>query len=1084
MNNNKDDYKKNNLKIKKNIVLKNSTPKETHKLFISECKNIKDIIVRSIISIENKISLNLNSDTDSDIANTCLSGLHKKINKLCNKKSFSNDYLKDLQIIIDDLTTMICGFGALNIDDLLYITTGKSINNLIFENGDDIMDDKIKIILEYIEPIGYKLINWKENFVPQTDDSICIDKNGENIISVEQSNNLECFINDSGKSFNHKVHGIKFIIQNTSNKVTMVISGIIKNVSANLLTDNKYINKQLTELIDMKSKMTNFQNIFQNIIDSLTIKDLLIYSKNDIFKRVYAIKNEINMINQKKFDAVIREFADKDIINQRYSIMNLLLYNDPNKEMQYICNLLYEIITMKVNDTKNARMLYNSFPWNIKKLLKSHMKNALDFSQEVTKKYDINYLTLEQQIYLMKAPDNVKEKAMSKFKEIKNKDDTSGTKAKQYLEGLVKIPFNIYKTEPVLSIMKNINTLFKTFVEKNNTNNEIMIENKKKYTNHEVIKYINSYTDILYTKVKDNIYNYINEQKLKKLIELTHIINSDKELKEYMPYSKINKLDRAKLICDIIRNTNLDYNTIFNISNSINSDNEDFIRYRQTQDIIDESKIMKKYISTIENTLENSVYSHNNAKKQLMKVIAQWVNGEQTGYCFGFEGSPGIGKTSLAKNGLSKCLVDENDKTRPFSFIALGGSSNGSSLEGHSYTYVSSTWGRIVDILMESKCMNPIIYIDELDKVSKTEHGREIIGIFTHLVDSTQNSTFQDKYFSGIDIDLSKVLFIFSYNDPEQVDRILLDRIHRIKFENLSLEDKIVIVNKYIIPELNEKMGFDKIVNIDDNTIEYIIEEYTNEPGVRKLKELFFDLFGEINIELLNNENIEDKVPVTIDIESIEDKYLVKYRRVIEKKIHNNDNIGVINGLWANVLGKGGIIPIQTLFFPSSTFLELKLTGLQGDVMKESMNVAKTLAWNLTTSKNKKHWIKVFEDTKCQGLHIHCPEGAVNKDGPSAGAAITVCIYSLLNKFKIPNNIAITGEINLQGEITAIGGLEHKITGGIKAGVTKFFFPEANERDFIQFKNNTKNKNINNNNDIQFIHVDNIDNLLSQIGFH
>ncbi len=541
----------------------------------------------------------------------------------------------------------------------------------------------------------------------------------------------------------------------------------------------------------------------------------------------------------------------------------------------------------------------------------------------------------------------------------------------------------------------------------------------------------------------------------------------------------MNKQNRINTINNFISNENVDYNTIFNISYSIDNNNDDYILYKQTQDIIKESNIMKKYITDVNNILDNSIYSHSNAKKQLMKVIAQWINGEQTGYCFGFEGSPGIGKTSLAKNGLSKCLIDENNNTRPFSFIALGGSSNGSSLEGHSYTYVSSTWGRIVDILMESKCMNPIIYIDELDKVSKTEHGREIIGIFTHMVDSTQNSSFQDKYFSGIEIDLSKVLFIFSYNDPDQVDRILLDRIHRIKFENLTIDDKIVIVNKYIIPELNEKMGFEEIVNIDNETIEFIIEEYTNEPGVRKLKEIFFDLFGEINIELLNNDIKDTELPIQIDIDKIENKYLFKYKKIMERKIHNNSAIGIINGLWANTLGKGGIIPIQTLFFPSSTFLELKLTGLQGDVMKESMNVAKTLAWNLTPNKIKSKWIKIFSDSKCQGLHIHCPEGAVSKDGPSAGAAITTAIFSLFNDKKISNNIAVTGEINLQGEVTAIGGLEYKIIGGIKAGVKKFFYPKSNERDFIQFKNDTNEKYIND--DVEFVQIENINQLLSEL---
>ena len=146
------------------------------------------------------------------------------------------------------------------------------------------------------------------------------------------------------------------------------------------------------------------------------------------------------------------------------------------------------------------------------------------------------------------------------------------------------------------------------------------------------------------------------------------------------------------------------------------------------------------------------------------------------GYAFGFEGPPGTGKTTLAKRGISKCLIDYEGNTRPFAFIALGGSSNGSTLEGHNYTYVGSTYGRIVDILMETKCMNPIIYIDELDKISKTEHGKEIVGILTHLTDTTQNDTWCDKYFSGVKLDLSRVLFIFSYNDPSLIDKILLDR--------------------------------------------------------------------------------------------------------------------------------------------------------------------------------------------------------------------------------------------------------------------------------------------------------------------
>jgi ATP-dependent Lon protease len=347
--------------------------------------------------------------------------------------------------------------------------------------------------------------------------------------------------------------------------------------------------------------------------------------------------------------------------------------------------------------------------------------------------------------------------------------------------------------------------------------------------------------------------------------------------------------------------------------------------------------------------------------------------------------------------------------------------------------------------------MNPIIYVDELDKVSKTEHGKEIIGILMHLIDTTQNNGFQDKYFSGIELDLSKALFIFSYNDPSQIDKILLDRIHRIRFENLSFDEKIVIVRKYILPEINRKMGFsDDTIVLTDEMVEYIIETYTLESGVRKLKEVIFDLFGEINIELLQNSE-EIQIPFVLTKEHMNTRYLQKYTKVRDTLIHKTPEIGILNGLWASVYGKGGIIPIQTMFYPSASFLELRLTGLQGDVMKESMNVAKSLAWNMLDPNTQKSLVKTFEETKCQGLHIHCPEGAVPKDGPSAGTAITLAIFSLFTSKQIRNDIAITGEINLQGFVTEIGGLEDKIHGGIKAGITTFLFPKANIPDFEKY---------------------------------
>jgi ATP-dependent Lon protease len=384
----------------------------------------------------------------------------------------------------------------------------------------------------------------------------------------------------------------------------------------------------------------------------------------------------------------------------------------------------------------------------------------------------------------------------------------------------------------------------------------------------------------------------------------------------------------------------------------------------------------------------------------------------------------------------------------------MGGSTNSSTLDGHNYTYVGSTWGRIVDILMDTKIMNPIIFIDELDKVSKTENGKEIIGILTHLIDQTQNDTFQDKYFNGINLNLSKALFIFSYNDVELIDRILLDRIHRIKFDTISVEDKLIITRNFILPEIYKKMGLNEMISISDSVIEYIIQDYTSEPGVRKLKELMFEIIGEINLDILkNNVSMVEDIPIVITIKDIKMKYLKEHTEVRPTKIHAEALVGVINGLWANSVGKGGILPIEASYFPCNTFLDLKLTGMQGEVMKESMTVAKSLAWSLFLKEGTKAQTlqEKLGEHKNQGLHIHVPEGATPKDGPSAGTAITMVMYSLFSGQKIKNEVAITGEICLQGRVTAIGGLELKILGGIRAGVKTFIYPKENEKDFIKF---------------------------------
>jgi ATP-dependent Lon protease len=245
--------------------------------------------------------------------------------------------------------------------------------------------------------------------------------------------------------------------------------------------------------------------------------------------------------------------------------------------------------------------------------------------------------------------------------------------------------------------------------------------------------------------------------------------------------------------------------------------------------------------------LDECVYGLNDAKIQVMQMLGQWIsNPSAMGTAIAIHGPMGTGKTSIIKDGISKILG------REFTFIALGGAGDSSFLEGHSYTYEGSTWGKIVQILIDSKCMNPIIYFDELDKVSDTPRGEEIIGILTHLTDTSQNSQFHDKYFSEIDFDLSKCLFIFSYNDESKVNPILRDRMYRIKTKGYEAKDKVVIARNYLLPKIREQVNFkdDEIV-IPDDTIQYIVSNNAftkEEAGVRNLKRCLEIVFTKINL--------------------------------------------------------------------------------------------------------------------------------------------------------------------------------------------------------------------------------------------
>lgn len=441
---------------------------------------------------------------------------------------------------------------------------------------------------------------------------------------------------------------------------------------------------------------------------------------------------------------------------------------------------------------------------------------------------------------------------------------------------------------------------------------------------------------------------------------------------------------------------------------------------KTTKDILDLKKA--------NDILERDHYGLKEAKSRVLDYLAvKKLNPSMKGGILCLAGPPGIGKTSLVKS-----IADAMG--RKFVRVSLGGVRDEAEIRGHRRTYIGSMPGKLIKAMKDAGSKNPVILLDEIDKMSNDFKG-DPASAMLEVLDPEQNSHFEDHYID-MPFDLSKVFFVATANDLRNVSAPLRDRMEIINISSYTEFEKLHIAKKYLIKQAKEENGLkDYDIQISDNVIMKIIDEYTREAGVRSLKREFISLCRKLARDAVE----QDKKKFIIKSSSLE-KYLGKPKFRPEKLKEKEPKLGVVNGLaWTSV---GGVtLEVQGVSIPGKG--ELSLTGTLGNVMKESAQVAFTYV-KANLDKYKLENPEFFEK---KNIHLHFPEGATPKDGPSAGITIVTAILSVLTGRKVRQDIAMTGEVTITGEVLAIGGVKEKVIGAHRAGIREVILPEDNRVD-------------------------------------
>lgn len=441
---------------------------------------------------------------------------------------------------------------------------------------------------------------------------------------------------------------------------------------------------------------------------------------------------------------------------------------------------------------------------------------------------------------------------------------------------------------------------------------------------------------------------------------------------------------------------------------------------KTTKDILDLKKA--------NDILERDHYGLKEAKSRVLDYLAvKKLNPSMKGGILCLAGPPGIGKTSLVKS-IAEAMG------RKFVRVSLGGVRDEAEIRGHRRTYIGSMPGKLIKAMKDAGTKNPVILLDEIDKMSNDFKG-DPASAMLEVLDPEQNNHFEDHYID-MPFDLSKVFFVATANDLRNVSAPLRDRMEIINISSYTEFEKLHIAKKYLIKQAKEENGLkDYDIQISDNVIMKIIDEYTREAGVRSLKREFITLCRKLARDAVE----QDKKKFIIKSSSLE-KYLGKPKFRPEKLKEKEPKLGVVNGLaWTSV---GGVtLEVQGVSIPGKG--ELSLTGTLGNVMKESAQVAFTYV-KANLDKYKLENPEFFEK---RNIHLHFPEGATPKDGPSAGITIVTAILSVLTGRKVRQDIAMTGEVTITGEVLAIGGVKEKVIGAHRAGIREVILPEDNRVD-------------------------------------